>query len=100
MARRLVWIVIVFACGLAALAAQTRPQQQSQRPVFRAGAVFVNVDAYPRRDGKVVGDLTQSDFDIYEDGKLQTVEMFEFVRVPLATADSDRRDPNTLEDSN
>lgn len=81
---------------LSAGAAQT-PQQ---RPVFRAGAVFVNVDAYPRRDDKVVEGLTQADFEVFEDGKPQTVERFEFVRIEPNTPDSERRDPNTVADSN
>lgn len=81
---------------LSAGAAQT-PQQ---RPVFRAGAVFVNVDAYPRRDDKVVEGLTQADFEVFEDGKPQAVEHFEFVRIEPNTPDNERRDPNTVEDSN
>lgn len=74
----------VLALGLAAaLHSQTPPQDPqstSPRPVFRAGANFVAVDAYVTHDGKVVDDLTAEDFEVAEDGKKQHVEEFRFVR--------------------
>ena len=74
-------------------------QTPQQRPVFRSGAIFVNVDAYPRKDGKIVDTLTKTDFEIFEDGKPQAVEEFEFVRVGPSTPDEERRDPRSIEDS-
>ncbi len=69
---------------------------QTQRPpVFRAGANFVLVDAYPQRDGRLVEGLTADDFEVREDGKPQQVEMFEFVRIEPSMSESNRRDPNT-----
>lgn len=82
-----------------AVAAQT-PVPQQKPPVFRAGAVFVSVDAYPRRDGKIVEGLTKDDFEILEDGKAQSVENFEFIRIESFTPDAARRDPNTAEEGN
>jgi VWFA-related protein len=82
------------AAAVCAVAAAQVPQQ-----VFRAGTVFVNVDAYPRRDGKIIEGLTKTDFEIKEDGKLQTVEALEFVRVAPYTPEAELRDPNTVEDS-
>ncbi len=76
----------VVAAGAAVLCLHTSAQTPApqdpppQRQVFRAGANFVVVDAYPTRDGRVVDDLTIEDFKVYEDGKLQRVEQFEFVR--------------------
>ena len=75
-------------------------QTPQQRPVFRSGAIFVNVDAYPRKDGKIVDSLTKADFEIFEDGKPQAVEEFEFVRVGPNTPDDERRDPRSIEESN
>ena len=72
---------------------------QVPQQVFRTGTVFVNVDAYPRRDGRVVEGLTKADFEIKEDGKLQTVEALEFVRVAPYSPEAELRDPNTVEDS-
>lgn len=73
--------------------------QAAQRPVFRADAHFVLVDAYPLRDGKVVEGLTAGDFVVREDGVPQKVESFEFVGVGSTEPESARRDPNTLAES-
>jgi hypothetical protein len=54
-------------------------QQQGTKPVFRVGAHFVSVDAYPTRDGRIVEGLSKDDFEIYEDDKPQKVETFEFI---------------------
>lgn len=78
--------LLAAALAVAALSAWPQDPQQSalqpppQRPVFRAGANFVAVDAYPTHDGRIVEDLTRDDFEIYEDGKRQSVEEFAFVR--------------------
>ena len=89
----------VTALTVAALSAGDA-QTPQQRPVFRSGAIFVNVDAYPRKDGKIVDNLIRTDFEIFEDGKPQAVEEFEFVRVAPTTPDEDRRDPRSIEESN
>jgi hypothetical protein len=44
--------------------------------------------------------LVPADFTIFENGKPQVVEEFEFVRVAPNTPDEDRRDPTSIEDSN
>lgn len=84
-----------------AIAAALWPVVTAQNPqqVFRAGTVFVNVDAYPRRDGRIVEGLTKADFEVKEDGKLQTVEAMEFVRVAPFDPFLELRDPNTAEES-
>jgi VWFA-related protein len=66
--------------------------------VFRGGATFVNVDVYPRRDGRIVEGLRTEDFQVFEDGKPQKIEAFEFIRQERASADGERRDPNSKED--
>jgi VWFA-related protein len=82
------------------VAAQQPAAQAPQRPpVFRNGVAFVSVDAFPRRDGKVVEGLTKQDFEILEDGKPQAVETFEFVHIDPNPVDSDRRDPNSVADA-
>src|SRR6185295_10533067 len=74
--------------------AGTAPAQDpGQRPVFRGGANLVLVDAYPRKDGRIVEGLEPGDFQISEDGVPQKVDQFEFVRVEPAL-EPDRRDPN------
>ena len=88
--------VLVCALGIALSANQ---QPSGQRPVFRAGAVLVSVDAYPRKDGRVIEGLTKDDFVVFEDGKPQTIETFQFVRVDPVTPDADRRDPTSVADA-
>lgn len=76
------------------------PQDPQRPPVFRGGANFVLVDAYPRRDGKIVEGLTAADLQVFEDGKPQQVESFEFVRVEPHTPEAERVDPSSQADAN
>ena len=82
---------IALTLGAALVAAQ-------QRPVFRGGANFVLVDAYPSKDGRIVEGLSAADFQILEDGKPQVVDSIEFVRIE-PTPEAARQDPNTVADS-
>jgi VWFA-related protein len=88
--------VLVCALGIALSANQ---QPSGQRPVFRAGSILVSVDAYPRKDGRVIEGLTKDDFEVFEDGKPQAIETFQFVRVDPVTPDADRRDPTSVADA-
>ena len=86
--------------GAAVLAQQTAPPPPQQpQPVFRGGVNLITVDAYPQQDGKVVPDLQASDFEVYEDGKLQKVETFNFVRVEPGSVTNEQKDPNTVSES-
>ena len=86
-------------CVLAAWVVTARGDQSPQQlPVFRAGTVLVRVDAYPRRDGKIVEGLTKDDFQILEDGKPQAVDGFEFIRVEPNTPEAEIRDPSSAAD--
>jgi VWFA-related protein len=76
------------------LGAQQNPPSQ-RPPVFRGESVLVTVDAYPQRDGRIVEGLTAGDFQVLEDGKPQTVETVEFVRIEPSLSESARRDPNS-----
>ncbi|MEZ5317041.1 MAG: VWA domain-containing protein [Vicinamibacterales bacterium] len=88
---------VIGATPPAAPAQQVAAQNPQDRPVFRGGANFVYVDAYPRnRDGSVTA-LTRDDFEILEDGVPQTLDTFEFVQVPTF-ADDARRDPSSVDD--
>ena len=90
-------------CGamlaLATLAASS-DQSPQQLPVFRAGTVLVRVDVYPRVDGRIVADLTKEDFQVFENGKPQPIDGFEFIRIEPNTPDAELRDPRGVEDSN
>lgn len=86
---------------------QTAPSQAAQPQgappqaavTFRTDASFILTDVFVTADGKPVTDLTAADFELREDGVLQTVRSFEAVRYasqPIATAP---REPTTLAES-
>ena len=81
--------------GWFGLAAQQATSQDPQRPVFRAGTSVVEVDVYPRLDGRIAEGLTADDFEVFEDGMLQVVQGIEFVRVEPFIPETDLRDPNS-----
>jgi len=78
--------------------AQQTPPPQATPPVFRAATNAVQVDAYPTKDGKIIEGLTAKDFQVFEDGKPQTIDTAEFVRIEPNAIDALRRDPNTQEE--
>ena len=89
----------LLAAGVAAGASQTppkSPEQDRQRPpTFRTEANFVRVDVYPTIGGKPLDDLRRDDFELLEDGRPQTVDTFEHVRI--SAAGRVRADPDSLE---
>lgn len=57
-------------------------QEARQQPTFRGGARFVRVDVYPTdAAGKPIEGLTAADFELFEDGKPQAIDTFDFVRI-------------------
>jgi VWFA-related protein len=63
-----------------------RAQQQQagdkSQPVFRAGINFVRVDVIVSdKNGANIADLKQTDFEVTEDGKPQTVDSFKFIKL-------------------
>lgn len=76
--------------------AQPQPAQQpppppaapppAEQPVFKTGINFVRVDAIVTdRQGNPVSDLKQTDFEVLEDNKAQTVETFRLVKIDTIT---------------
>jgi len=82
--------------GSIRVGAQNKAQKNAQQPTFRAGANFVRVDVYPTIKGAAVRDLTQTDFDILEDGVPQKIESFEYVNVRGAGSEAAEHEPNTM----
>jgi VWFA-related protein len=69
------------------------------QPVFRAGINFVRVDVIVTdKQGNPVMDLTQADFEVFEDGKPQTVETFKLVKVDMTAPEYTSRSIRTRED--
>jgi VWFA-related protein len=79
--------------AFAILTAAWPAAQQQPRTVFRSGRDLVSIDVIVRdRDGNVVRGLTQADFEIREDGRIQDTLTFSFQAVndsapPIASAD-------------
>jgi VWFA-related protein len=69
----------------ALVAESTSPAaSQPQRPVFRTGVNYVEVDAnVSDSKGEFVTGLTKDDFTVVEDGKVQTVSVFSTVDIPV-----------------
>lgn len=88
---------VVVVCLSAQEPSSTDAGAQDPAPpnqVFRGSVDFVRVDAYPRRDGRIVEDLTADDFEILEDGRPQAIATFEFVR-HVPEPGFERNDPRT-----
>ncbi|HKG48259.1 MAG TPA: VWA domain-containing protein [Pyrinomonadaceae bacterium] len=97
-------------CILLPALAQTQPgapppqPPQQQQPVddkddvVRITTNLVQVDAVVTKDGKVVTNLTADDFELYQDGKKQTITSFTYIsnvpNVPGTAAPPKPRDKN------
>lgn len=70
-----------------------------QQPTFRVEANYVRVDVIATRDGVAVHDLTQADFELFEDRAPQKIAAFEHVLVRPAGPQTTRFEPNTVAES-
>ena len=94
--------LLIAGATLSAAARQDPPPQlpQPRPPVFRGGAHYVRVDAYPTaKDGRIIEGLTKDDFEIFEDGKPQAIESAEFITFDTWTPEAERKDPRTQQDA-
>jgi VWFA-related protein len=79
------------ACALiAAWVAATGAGARQDKPggqgfSFRTGVELINVTAtVTDGQGRFISGLTAADFEVYEDGKLQTIQQFDSERVPVS----------------
>jgi VWFA-related protein len=83
--KRVVSIVGSSVCALLAASQLPLPvsaQQAPDVPRFRVGVDAVRIDAVVTdRNGRIVSDLTAADFEVRQNGKLQTVTFAQFVPV-------------------
>ena len=99
---------LVVAAGICVLAGagpggRVRGQQQPPpppEPTFRTDASFVLTDVFVTADGKPVTDLTQADFEVKEDGVVQTIRSFEAILHTPQPVGMPRRNPSTVAESN
>src|SRR6185369_1934619 len=86
--------LLLLFCVLLPALAQTLPappavpqkKNDDQDEVVKITTNLVQVDAVVTKDGKAVTNLTADDFEIYQDGKKQTITSFAYVSNVPATA--------------
>jgi VWFA-related protein len=69
-------------CIFASAVAQTKPDAKpagDNDDVVRITTNLVQIDAVVTKNGKAVTNLTEDDFEIYEDGKKQTITSFAYI---------------------
>jgi VWFA-related protein len=80
--------LLVLAASTVLSAGQGAPAPQPQQPTFKVQVDYVEVDAVVTdRQGNLVRDLKKEDFQVLEDGKMQSITNFTFVDIPVERAD-------------
>jgi VWFA-related protein len=82
---------IVLLTAAALTSAQAPPPAAQRTPTFKVAVDYVQVDAVVTDgQGNPVRDLTKDDFQVYEDGKPQTISSFATVDIPVERTDLPR----------
>jgi VWFA-related protein len=80
--------LLCLAAGVALVAGQAPQTSAPPTPTFKAQVEYVEVDALVTdEEGRLVPDLTKDDFQVFEDGKLQTITSFSLVNIPVERAE-------------
>ena len=92
--------LLVSFCVFLSAVAQTKPTKKpvdDQDDVVKITTNLVQIDAVVTKNRKPVTNLTAEDFEIYEDGKLQTITSFAYIStVPASpSAASNKSKPDT-----
>ena len=81
-------LAALLASLAAAGGAGQQPPPPPQTPTFRAQVEYVEVDALVTdAEGRFVRDLTRDDFQVFEDGRPQTISTFSLVDIPIERAE-------------
>jgi len=76
-------LMVVLSGALLSAGQQAQPSSP-QTPTFKAQVEYVEVDALVTdQQGNLVRDLKKEDFQVFEDGKLQTISTFTLVDIPI-----------------
>ena len=80
-------VFLSLACAIAGVWALLSAQEPQQQPTFRSGASTVAVYAtVTDNSGRLVPNLTKDDFEVYDNGKLQPLTLFEAETQPITIA--------------
>src|SRR5262245_12855804 len=98
---RLVGLFVFVALAAAVAAQQPSPPSQSpaqQTPTFKAQVEYVEVDVLVTdQQGQFVRDLRKDDFQVFEDGKRQTISTFSLVDIPIERYERPLFSPRPIE---
>jgi VWFA-related protein len=90
--------LLVSFCVFLSAVAQTKPSEKpvdDQDDVVKITTNLVQIDAVVTKNRKPVTNLRAEDFEIYEDGKLQTITSFAFIpTVPATPPSPEKTEPN------
>ena len=85
MRKRVTLALLLSVCTLLPVMGQQKPADDKD-DVVKIRTNLVQVDAVVTKDGKPVTNLTADDFEIYEDGRKQTITSFAYIsNVPSST---------------
>src|SRR5260221_1922480 len=80
--------LVAFLAGTGVTAGQTPLSAPPQTPTFKVQVDYVDVDVLVTdSQGRFVRDLARDDFQVFEDGKRQTIANFSVVDIPIERAD-------------
>jgi VWFA-related protein len=80
--RALTRIVVVAGAAVATIVAPVRARQDA-RPSFRATTDAVSVDVSVQRSGRPVANLTAADFELRDEGVVQTITDISYEKMPI-----------------
>src|SRR5689334_24513820 len=78
MRKRVTLALLLSVCTLLPVMGQQKPADDKD-DVVKITTNLVQVDAVVTKDGKPVTNLTADDFEIFEDGKRQTITSFAYI---------------------
>jgi VWFA-related protein len=80
----LIGLVCACLCLTGTAAQQTEAPSREPSVTFKAEIDYVDIDTIVTdRQGTFVSGLTRDDFEVFEDGKPQNIDMFSFVDLPI-----------------
>ena len=107
MIRKPVLALLVSFCIFLPAVGQTTPTQapvDDKDDVVRITTNLVQIDAVVTKNGKPITNLTADDFEIYEDGKRQTITSFAYISnipaTPASASDKTTRDKTAPDKTN
>jgi VWFA-related protein len=90
--------LVVFLAGTVLGAGQAPQPPLPQTPTFKVQVDYVDVDVLVTdKEGRFVRDLTKEDFEVFEDGRRQTIANFSVVDIPIERLDRPLYSPEPLE---